>query len=264
MGVLNVTPDSFYDGGSYLTPQRAAQRALEMLDEGADWIDIGGESTRPGATAVDPLEEIARVVPVISAILSQRPSAILSVDTSKFDVAKRAIETGARVINDISGLSDERMAPLAARHGITLVIMHMRGVPATMQRDTQYTDLVSEITSFLAKQSEEAIAAGVPADHVIIDPGIGFGKAPLDNPSLIAAIPTFRQLGYRLLIGASRKSFIGHITGREHPSERLYGSIGAAIAAASLGADVLRVHDVGPTRDALMVYAACRGGGYAR
>lgn len=258
MGVLNVTPDSFYDGGSCLDPERAADRAGEMLAEGADWIDIGGESTRPGASPVTLEEELRRVIPAVRLVASRYPSAVISVDTTKASVAEAAIDAGAQVINDISGLSDDRMADLAACRGVTLVIMHMRGTPATMQQDTRYTDLVSEVSAHLAERAARARAAGIPADRIVLDPGIGFGKAMLDNPSLIAATPALRALGYKVLIGASRKSFIGKLTGRAQPSDRLYGSIGASLAAASLGADILRVHDIAATRDALRVFLACR------
>lgn len=258
MGILNVTPDSFYDGGAWSEHDRAVAHGLQLLDEGADWLDIGGESTRPGAEPVDAEEEARRVIPVIAALARQRPEAVLSVDTSKASVAERAIEAGARVINDISGLSDDRMASLAARRGVTLVIMHMRGVPSTMQQDTRYDDLVGEVAAFLSQRAQRALDAGVPRERVVLDPGVGFGKDWTDNPKLVEAVPVFKALGFPVLIGASRKGFIGRLTGQKRPEDRLYGSIGAALAAAAQGADILRVHDVRPTREALQVFLACR------
>jgi dihydropteroate synthase len=261
MGVLNTTPDSFFDGGAYTDPHRAIEHGLQLLEEGADWLDVGGESTRPGAAAVPAEEELHRVIPVLEGIARQRPSAVLSVDTSKALVAERAIAAGATVINDVSALSDERMASLAARHGVTLVIMHMRGQPATMQQDTHYDDLVGEVAAYLAERAQRALRAGVPRERVVLDPGLGFGKRPEDNPRLIAAVPTFRALGFPVLVGASRKAFIGRLTGVQRAQDRLHGSVGAALAAARHGADILRVHDVRPTREALQVFLACGGGG---
>jgi dihydropteroate synthase len=261
MGVLNTTPDSFFDGGAYADPQRAIEHGLQLLEEGADWLDVGGESTRPGAAPVPVEEELRRVIPVLQGLARQRPGAVLSVDTSKVAVAEQAIEAGATVINDVSGLSDAAMAPLAARHGVTLVIMHMRGQPATMQQDTGYDDLVGEVAAFLAERAGAALRAGVPRERVVLDPGLGFGKHPDDNPALVQAVPTFRALGFPVLIGASRKSFIGRLTGTQRAQDRLFGSVGAALAAARFGADLLRVHDVRATRDALRVFLACGGGG---
>ena len=254
MGVVNVTPDSFSDGGAYAP----IEHGLRLLDEGADWLDVGGESTRPGAPPVPPEEELRRVLPVLAGVARHRPGAILSVDTSKAEVAARAIEAGASVVNDVTALRDPEMAGLVARTGVTLVLMHMRGDPTTMQSDTRYGDLVAEIRAFLAERAEVAIAAGVPRDRILVDPGLGFGKAPLDNPRLVAAIPSFRSLGHRVVIGASRKSFVGRLSGVSRPEDRVHGSIGAALAAVEAGADVLRVHDVAATRQALAVYTACR------
>lgn len=259
MGILNVTPDSFSDGGRYSDPEQAVARGLQLLDEGADWLDVGGESTRPGALPVDAGEELRRIVPVVSAIAALRPDAVLSVDTSKATVAEAAVEAGARVVNDVTALSDPRMAGVVARSGSTLVVMHLRGRPDTMQGDTRYADLVGEVAEHLRERAAVAEAAGVPRDRIVVDPGLGFGKAPLDNPALVASVPTFKALGYRVLVGASRKAFVGRLTGVERPEDRVMGSIGAALAAAEAGADVLRVHDVRATREALVVYLACRG-----
>jgi dihydropteroate synthase len=258
MGVVNVTPDSFSDGGRLATPEAAVAHALRLLDEGADWLDIGGESTRPGAAPVPADEELHRVLPVVAGIVAARPDAIVSIDTSKAAVAERAIAAGARIVNDVSALGDPAMAAVVARAGSTLILMHRRGTPDTMQKDTRYDDLVGEVESFLRDRVDTAERAGVARRDIVVDPGIGFGKAWTDNPRLVAAVPRFRRLGYRVLVGASRKAFVGRLTGVEHAADRVFGSIGAALAAAEAGADVIRVHDVRATREALAVYLACR------
>lgn len=258
MGVLNVTPDSFSDGGRYLDPQAAVAHGLQLLADGADWIDVGGESTRPGSRSVSEAEELQRVVPVIRGLLEASPSTIVSIDTSKVAVAAAAIEAGARIVNDVTALDDPKMRSLCAETGVTVVLMHMRGRPETMQRDVRYRDVVEEVRASLAARIEAARAAGIAHERVVIDPGVGFGKAPGDNPRLIGATPRLASLGCPVLIGASRKSFLGHLTGRDTP-DRLAGSLGAALAAAAAGAKVIRVHDVAATRDALTVYLACRG-----
>lgn len=199
------------------------------------------------------------MIPVIAGIAKRRPGTILSVDTSKAAVAEQAIDAGATVVNDVTALRDPAMAGLVARTGVTLILMHMRGEPATMQRDTGYQDLVAEIRGFLAERAAVAEAGGVARDRILVDPGLGFGKDPLDNPRLVASTGTFRSLGYRVVVGASRKSFVGRLTGVTRPADRVYGSVGAALAAAAAGADVLRVHDVRATREALVVFDACRG-----
>lgn len=256
MGIVNVTPDSFSDGGLYRYAGQAVAHALRLIDEGADWVDVGGESTRPGSAPVSVDEECARVIPVIEGVRAARPGVPISVDTSKAAVAEAATQAGARIVNDVSALSDPAMAPLCAQAGVTVVLMHMRGTPATMQRDTAYEDLVGEVERYLAERAEAAMAAGIQRERIVIDPGIGFGKAPGDNPALIAAVPRLRALGHRVLIGASRKRFIGELTGVAEPSQRVAGSVGAALAAAARGADVLRVHDVAATRQALAVFQA--------
>ncbi|MEZ4241679.1 MAG: dihydropteroate synthase [Myxococcota bacterium] len=252
MGVLNVTPDSFSDGGRW-AGAGAVAHGEAMFADGADWVDVGGESTRPGAPPVPAVEQIARVVPVIGALAAR---GTVSVDTADADVARAALGAGATVVNDVSALRDPRMADVIAAAGAGVVLMHMRGIPATMQRDTAYDDLVGEVCAALQAQAERARAAGIA--RIWLDPGLGFGKAPGDNPRLIAAVPAFKALGFPVLIGASRKSFIGRLTGRADPADRVAGSVGAAIAAAGAGADVVRVHDVRETRDALVVWAACR------
>jgi dihydropteroate synthase len=256
MGIVNTTPDSFSDGGRYLAPEAAVAHGLRLLDEGADLLDIGGESTRPGAAPVSPADQKRRVIPVIEGILTARPDTVVSVDTASAAVAEAGLDAGARWVNDVTALGDPDMAPLCAERGCELVLMHMRGEPRTMQRDTVYDDLVGEVITFLGERVARAVAAGVDRDRIVLDPGLGFGKAPTDNPRLIAAVPRLRQGGHRVLIGASRKRFVGALTGVEQPADRVYGSVGAALAAASLGADVLRVHDVAATVQALAVQAA--------
>lgn len=256
MGVVNVTPDSFSDGGEHDDTASAVAHALRLLDEGADWVDVGGESTRPGSDGVTVREELHRVLPVVRGIHQARPHAVISVDTSKVAVADEAIAAGASVINDVTGLESSAMRALCAQTGVTVVIMHKRGRPAEMQAHTDYSDLVEEVADYLARQARLAMEAGVPAERILVDPGIGFGKSLLDNPRLIAAVPRFAALGHRVLIGASRKRFIGEITGVQQASQRVFGSVGAALAAARARAHVLRVHDVRATREALAVYMA--------
>jgi dihydropteroate synthase len=260
MGILNVTPDSFSDGGRYLHPDEAVARALRMAEEGADIIDIGGESSRPGSDPVPEEEETRRVVGVIEAV-SKRTDIPLSVDTYKAAVARRAVEAGASMINDISALTfDPAMAALAARLSVPVVLMHIKGTPRDMQKDPRYTDLIGEIRDFLDRAIRHATEAGVDPERIIVDPGIGFGKTAGDNLRLIGHIRDFFDLGRPVLIGASRKNFIGVVTGR--PVEnRLWGSVGAAAAAALLGAHIVRVHDVAETRDALSVVDAIKNGG---
>lgn len=259
MGVVNLTPDSFSDGGDHPTVATAVAHALELLNHGADWLDLGGESTRPGADPVPEDEEIRRVVPVVRALLATRPDAVVSVDTRRVEVARQAIDAGARIVNDVTGLEDPQMRQLCAATGVTCVVMHKRGSPATMQQDTTYRDLVGDVRDYLVTQTELARAAGVRQDRLIVDPGIGFGKALADNPRLIRATPIFAKIGYPVLVGASRKRFVGALTGRSDPKARRDGSVGAALAAAVGGARVLRVHDVRATRDALSVFVPCAG-----
>jgi dihydropteroate synthase len=259
MGIVNVTPDSFSDGGRYDSTERAVDHALRLLDEGADQIDIGGESTRPGAAPVSVEDEATRVVPVIEGVSRRAPRAVVSVDTSKAEVARRAIDAGARIVNDVTALGDPDMGPLCARTAVTLILMHMRGRPRTMQHDTHYDHLVDDIRRFLAARVHAAVEAGVDPAHIVIDPGVGFGKALADNPRLVAAVPRFAELGFPVLIGASRKAFIGRLTGVERAEDRVFGSVGVALAAAAGGADILRVHDVAATHQALTTFLACTG-----
>jgi dihydropteroate synthase len=256
-GIVNVTPDSFSDGGQFDGVEDAVGHALALAQAGADWVDIGGESTRPGAAPVSVGDEIARVVPVIRALAARAPGVVISVDTRRAAVAAQACAAGASVVNDVSALGDSQMAEVVRRADAQLVLMHMRGTPKTMQHDTRYGDLVSEVVSYLEARAAVATAAGISAAKILLDPGIGFGKAPSDNPLLFAAIPRLAKLGYRTFVGASRKRFIGTLTGVINPQERVAGSVGAALAAATWGADVIRVHDVAETRDALTVFRAC-------
>lgn len=256
MGILNVTPDSFYDGGRYMDPGQALSKGLEMAEQGADILDVGAESTRPGAEPVDPREEWRRLGPIVGC-LAQKGLAV-SVDTYKADVARLALEAGAAMVNDISGgTMDPELPTVAASFGAALVVMHIRGTPRTMQVDPRYDDLMGEICGFLAGRAEAAVIAGVAPDSIVIDPGIGFGKKPEHNLEILMNLDRLRELGYPVLVGASRKSFIGLLTG-EPPEGRLAGSIAVAAAAALHGAELVRVHDVRETRAALAVADALR------
>jgi dihydropteroate synthase len=244
MGILNVTPDSFSDGGLYLDTRKAIDRALRMEEEGADILDIGGESTRPGSEPVAVEEELRRVVPVIEA-LSGRLSIPISIDTYKAEVAKRAIEAGASIVNDISGLRfDPKMAEVVAEHDVGVVIMHIKGTPKDMQKDPHYDDLFGEITGYLKEGIRIAKEHGVQEERIVIDPGIGFGKRPEHNLQLIKYLDRFSVLGRPVLVGPSRKSFIGLILGGVPPLERLEGTASTVAISVLNGASIVRVHDV--------------------
>ncbi len=260
MGVLNATPDSFYDGGRYTALDAALARAEQMLADGADILDIGGESTRPGATPVPEAEEMRRVVPLIEAIAARFPNAVLSVDTTKSRVAERALQAGACIINDISGATfDPHMLAVAAQSGAQVVLMHIQGAPQTMQQNPTYHDVVAEVRDALAAHAQRAIDAGVPPSHIWLDPGIGFGKTVQHNLELLRRLPQLRALGYPILIGTSRKSFIGHILGGLPPDERLEGTLATLALAVAWGADIVRVHDVKEAVRAVRVAdALCR------
>ncbi len=243
MGILNVTPDSFYDGGRFSSLERAVERALEMEEEGADIIDVGGESTRPGARPVALEDEIERTIPVVRA-LSKRLRVPISIDTRKAEVARLALDEGARIINDISGLGfDREMVRVAAAYRPLLIIMHIKGTPETMQKDTTYRDLFADIHRYFLERMRYALEEGVELESIAIDPGIGFGKSPEDNLRLIKGIGAFKVFGRPVVVGPSRKSFIGHVLGLP-PEERLEGTAGAVAAAVLKGADIVRVHDV--------------------
>jgi dihydropteroate synthase len=261
MGVLNVTPDSFSDGGDFLDPGKAASRALTMLDEGAVIIDVGGESTRPGSDPVPQEEEVHRIVPVIERIITERPDAIVSIDTYRAATAGAALEAGARIVNDVSALrGDPRMAAVAADARCPLILMHMLGEPKTMQSDPRYDDVVREVRDFLAARAEHAVAAGVEPENIILDPGIGFGKTLEHNLALLRRLDELAELGFPVLVGASRKSFIGRITGVEEAKERVSGTVAANVMAYERGATFFRVHDVRANREALAVARAVRHG----
>ncbi len=254
MGIVNVTPDSFYEGSRRTEVQSAIETALRMVSDGAAIIDFGAESTRPGSAEVDPEEEIARLLPVISGFRA-RSEAVISVDTRHPQTAAAALDAGADIINDIEALRRPGMARLAASYGAGVVLMHMQGTPQTMQISPSYDHCLEEVVSFLKEAALRAIEAGIPPESIILDPGIGFGKNLDHNLELLRGIPTIKTLGYPVLIGLSRKRMIGDLTGQ--PIElRLPGSIAGALAAWVNGADILRVHDVRETRDALRVFGA--------
>jgi len=258
MGVVNATPDSFSDGGQFFDTDRAVAQALQLAAEGADIIDIGGESTRPGAEPVAEEEEIRRVIPVIER-LARASDVAISIDTVKAQVAQLALKAGATIVNDISALqADEKMAATVAQAGAGVILMHMRGTPQTMQANTNYDDLVGEVREALAQAIARAEGAGCDPRRIMIDPGIGFGKSLEGNLDLIRSIKTFASLGKPVLIGASRKSFVGRITGAEAP-DRLGGSLAAAVAAVLNGAAAVRAHDVKETRQAVDVALRLRG-----
>lgn len=257
MGIVNVTPDSFSDGGQFLQADHAVGHALKLIEEGADLIDIGGESSRPGAESVPIEDELQRVVPVVEQLRSQTETPI-SVDTYKSEVAHAALEAGADIINDISALRmDPEMVRVIAQSGAPIILMHMLGTPATMQQSPHYTNCVEEISAFFVQRIAFAVQHGIARERIIVDPGIGFGKRLEDNLDLLRALHRFTQFGLPLLVGASRKSFISRVTGAQtSPTERLGGSIAAAVVARQRGANILRVHDVAATIEAIKVAEA--------
>ncbi len=245
MGILNVTPDSFSDGGRFDDPARALETAAEMADEGAEIVDVGGESSRPDATPVEEDEEIRRVVPVVT-LIKRELSVRVSVDTHKASVARAALDAGADMVNDITAFSDPVMVPLLRDRRAAAVAMHMRGNPRTMQRDTQYVDLMASVVGYLRRAAEKAAQAGVADDKILVDPGLGFGKSPAGNLQILRELPTLRSVGRPILIGGSRKSFIGAALNLP-VGERLEGSLAVAALAAWQGAHIIRSHDVGET-----------------
>ncbi|MBI1263297.1 MAG: dihydropteroate synthase [Alphaproteobacteria bacterium] len=257
MGVVNVTPDSFSDGGRFVAPQAARDHALTLLDQGADWLDIGGESTRPGAEPVGEAEEMDRVLPVIAAIRAARADARVSIDTVKPAVAEAAIQAGAAMWNDVSGLRTDGALEMAARLGCAVCLMHMQGEPRTMQDAPRYDDVITDVARFLGQRAGAAMAAGVARERIVLDPGIGFGKTLAHNLALLGALEHFAGLGFPILVGASRKRFIAGIDpAAGEASDRLGGSLAAALYAARAGAAMVRVHDVRETVQALDVQAA--------
>jgi dihydropteroate synthase len=257
VGIVNVTPDSFYDGGRYASCEAAVAHALELASEGADWLDVGGESTRPGSEPVPAEEERKRILPVIES-LAKQCALPLSVDTRRAEIADAALSRGARIVNAVAGLRDPELASVCAAHGATLVLNHMRGEPATMQRAPSYTDVVKEVTRELLAEAARAEAAGVPRERIWLDPGIGFGKRPREHSvPLIARLGELVATGYPVLVGPSRKSFLGALT--SSPAEsRLPGTLAAATACVLAGARALRMHDVAAARQAVDVAAAIR------
>lgn len=261
LGVVNVTPDSFSDGGRHPTEGTAVAHGLQLLSEGADVLDVGGESSRPGATPVPMDEELRRVVPVVRRLVAG--GAVVSVDTHKPDVAEAALQAGAHVINDITGAADPRMLDVVAKHGAGIILMHMRGEPRTMQTDPQYDDVVREVVEHLRDRAEAAQKAGVHADAIMLDPGIGFGKNMDHNLALLRHLDALVALGYPVLVGASRKGFIGRLTAEgdaiPSPVDRLEGTLAAHMLSVARGAAMIRVHDVRAHRRALAVADAILG-----
>jgi dihydropteroate synthase len=256
MGILNVTPDSFSDGGEHVSVDAAVTRAHAMAAEGADLIDVGGESTRPGSAPVSEPAELARVLPVVERLAAELTLPI-SVDTRHASVARACVAAGASVINDVTGFRDPAMIAVAAECDAGLIVMHMLGDdPATMQADPHYDDVVAEVAEFLAGRAAALETVGVDRKRIALDPGIGFGKTLEHNLALLRGLPALAALGYPVLVGASRKRFIGHILGEEDPKRRVAGSVGAAAHAVLHGADIVRVHDVAETVQALRVIAA--------
>ncbi len=259
MGVVNVTPDSFFDGGLYLDPQAAIEHGRELERAGAEILDVGGESTRPGAEEVPAAEELRRVEPVIAGLLGG--AAAISIDTSKRPVAEAALGVGAKIVNDVTALrGDPEMASLCADRDATVVLMHMLGTPRTMQDEPRYDDVVEEVKGFLAGRIEVATAAGVAEERIWLDPGIGFGKTAEHNLELLRRLAELRELGRPLVVGTSRKSFIGRVDGSDAGAgERLGGTIASSVLAAAEGAEVLRVHDVAEVGQAMAVAGAILG-----
>ncbi|MBC6418182.1 MAG: dihydropteroate synthase [Prochloron sp. SP5CPC1] len=249
MGILNITPDSFSDGGEFYSINAAVLQGKRMVAEGADIIDIGGQSTRPGATQISLQEELSRVIPVIKA-LRDEISVPISIDTTRAEVVKKAIAAGANLVNDISGGTfDAEMFPTVATLKVPIILMHIRGTPQTMQTLTNYEDLVGDIYHWLSERIEAACAAGIERWRLIIDPGIGFAKTKEQNLELLRRLGEFRSLGVPILVGPSRKSFIGHVLNRPEPKERVWGTAAACCRAIAAGVDILRVHDVAPMYD---------------
>ena len=255
MAVLNRTPDSFSDGGRFLDDEDGLRHAERLIADGADIVDIGGESTRPGADPVPAAVELQRVLPMVAELRRRHPGVVISADTSKPEVAEAALEAGADLVNDVTAAGDGRMLGLVAERGAGIVLMHMRGSPATMQLDTTYSDVVAEVRDFLGRRAGAAVAAGISPHRVWIDPGIGFGKDVDGNLRLLAALPELAELGHPVVVGPSRKSFLGRLTGAPVDG-RLAGSLAALIPIIGLERAVVRVHDPEPTIHFLEV--ACR------
>ena len=260
MGVINVTPDSFSDAGEALKPEDAIERGRAMLDAGADILDVGGESTRPGADPVDAGEEMARVLPVVKGL--SELGALVSIDTRRAEVMKAAIQAGAKIVNDVTALTGDPESPsVVAESGLPVVLMHMQGEPGTMQENPQYGDAAAEVFDYLKQRVADCGAAGIEASRIAIDPGIGFGKKVAHNLEILNRLDLYRDFGPPVLIGVSRKSFIGKISRDEPPKDRVPGSIAAQLAAFSQGVRLFRVHDVAETRQSLEVWQAIEAAG---
>jgi dihydropteroate synthase len=258
MGILNVTPDSFSDGGDFFAPPTALAHAVRMAEEGAAIIDVGGESTRPGAAAVAAEEELARVIPVIEAIRAALPAAVISIDTGKPVVMRAAVAAGAGLINDVRALREPGALETARELGVPVCLMHMQGEPRTMQLAPHYSDVVGEVLDFLSARIDACLRAGIPRARLLVDPGFGFGKTAAHNLQLLRRLDRLAALDCPLLVGLSRKSMIGAVLGRP-AGERLYGSIALATLALCQGASIVRAHDVGATMDAVRLYRAVMG-----
>ncbi len=252
MGILNVTPDSFSDGGDFLDAQKAIEQGIKMAGEGAATIDIGAESTRPGSKPVDAKEQIKRAIPVIEK-LAGKIKIPISIDSRDYEVTKAALETGASIINDITALADEKMAVLAAEKKVPVILMHILGSPDTMQAEPKYKDAVREVLDYLLARTEAAQKAGIEKEKIFIDPGIGFGKTPEHNLELLRNINVFVDSGYRVLLGTSRKNFIGTLTGKKEPKERIFGTAATVAIAAAAGVSIVRVHDVAAMADVVKI-----------
>lgn len=257
MGIVNVTSDSFSDGGETLTTEDAVARGLTMLDEGADIVDVGGESTRPGALPVPVEIERGRVVPVVRVLA--RAGALISIDTRRAEVMRAAIDEGARIVNDVTALRDPEALPLIVRSDVSVVLMHMQGEPRSMQQDPRYDDAAAEVYAWLTARAAACGEAGIAPERIAVDPGIGFGKTLAHNLAILRDLARYRDIPYALLVGVSRKRFIAALDRDLPPQRRLAGSLAAAIACAGAGANLLRVHDVGETRQALAVYHSLVG-----
>jgi dihydropteroate synthase len=252
MGILNVTPDSFSDGGKFFDSDKAIEQGLKMADDGAAIIDVGPESTRPGAEPVAAAEQIRRAIPVIEK-LAKKTKICISIDTTNYEVANAALNAGASIINDITALANERMSQLAAERQVPVVLMHIQGTPRTMQVEPKYKDVVTEVLAFLLERAKQAEQFGIPKQRIFIDPGIGFGKTVEHNLKLLANIDKFVKTGYRVLVGPSRKNFIGKLTGKENPAERIFGTAAVVAICASAGVSILRVHDIAEMIDVVRV-----------
>jgi dihydropteroate synthase len=259
MGIVNVTPDSFSDGGRFAEQEKAVVQAIKLLEEGAEILDVGGESTRPYATPVMAAEEMERVLPVIEEVRRHRPDAVLSVDTSKAEVARAAVDLGVEIVNDVTGLAgDGAMVEAVRASGVGVCVMHMKGTPQTMQDDPAYGDVVAEVRDYLRQRRDALVAAGIERERICLDPGIGFGKTHQHSLTLMANCWRLHELGMPILVGHSRKGFLGKLIG-DRDADRTAGTIGGALALAQQGVQIVRVHDVRVVREALVLFEACGG-----